>query len=136
MAPMASFPGVPQLSSSGSELPRGLPVPVQIYPYELLLVKTRGRNQLPKDVDRTRLEVRRAFSMAGNLLRGTRSCEVSPQPQQAVWDCEGLSRSTRVPAHCHGGPAAALAWQSCSPCPQHEFVWQEQEGAGCSPSPK
>ncbi|XP_061228824.1 actin-binding LIM protein 3 isoform X14 [Neopsephotus bourkii] len=27
-----------------------------IYPYELLLVKTRGRNQLPKDVDRTRLE--------------------------------------------------------------------------------
>uniref|UniRef100_A0A8C3BQU8 Actin binding LIM protein family member 3 n=1 Tax=Cairina moschata TaxID=8855 RepID=A0A8C3BQU8_CAIMO len=28
----------------------------QIYPYELLLVKTRGRNQLPKDVDRTRLE--------------------------------------------------------------------------------
>ncbi|KFO81423.1 Actin-binding LIM protein 3, partial [Cuculus canorus] len=38
------------------ELPHGLPVPVQIYPYELLLVKTRGRNQLPKDVDRTRLE--------------------------------------------------------------------------------
>ncbi|KFZ55518.1 Actin-binding LIM protein 3, partial [Antrostomus carolinensis] len=36
------------------ELPHGLPV--QIYPYELLLVKTRGRNQLPKDVDRTRLE--------------------------------------------------------------------------------
>nr|XP_012949793.1 actin-binding LIM protein 3 isoform X21 [Anas platyrhynchos] len=28
----------------------------KIYPYELLLVKTRGRNQLPKDVDRTRLE--------------------------------------------------------------------------------
>ncbi|KFW87586.1 Actin-binding LIM protein 3, partial [Manacus vitellinus] len=38
------------------ELPHGLPVTVQIYPYELLLVKTRGRNQLPKDVDRTRLE--------------------------------------------------------------------------------
>ncbi|KFP54764.1 Actin-binding LIM protein 3, partial [Cathartes aura] len=38
------------------ELPHGLPVPVQIYPYELLLVKTRGKNQLPKDVDRTRLE--------------------------------------------------------------------------------
>ncbi|OWK12322.1 hypothetical protein Celaphus_00003730 [Cervus elaphus hippelaphus] len=28
----------------------------QIYPYELLLVTTRGRNRLPKDVDRTRLE--------------------------------------------------------------------------------
>uniref|UniRef100_A0A8C9AUN9 Actin binding LIM protein family member 3 n=1 Tax=Prolemur simus TaxID=1328070 RepID=A0A8C9AUN9_PROSS len=27
-----------------------------IYPYELLLVTTRGRNRLPKDVDRTRLE--------------------------------------------------------------------------------
>ncbi|KFO55579.1 Actin-binding LIM protein 3, partial [Corvus brachyrhynchos] len=39
-----------------SWLPHGLPVPMQIYPYELLLVKTRGRNQLPKDVDRTRLE--------------------------------------------------------------------------------
>lgn len=28
----------------------------KIYPYELLLVTTRGRNWLPKDVDRTRLE--------------------------------------------------------------------------------
>ncbi|XP_053318117.1 actin-binding LIM protein 3 isoform X2 [Spea bombifrons] len=27
-----------------------------IYPYELLMVTTRGRNRLPKDVDRTRLE--------------------------------------------------------------------------------
>lgn len=55
---LPSFPSVPHVS-------RGCPVvslsPVQIYPYELLLVKTRGRNQLPKDVDRTRLEVRRAF---------------------------------------------------------------------------
>ncbi|XP_044310526.1 actin-binding LIM protein 3 isoform X7 [Varanus komodoensis] len=30
----------------------------KIYPYELLLVTTRGRNRLPKDADRTRLEVR------------------------------------------------------------------------------
>uniref|UniRef100_A0A670XMR1 Actin binding LIM protein family member 3 n=1 Tax=Pseudonaja textilis TaxID=8673 RepID=A0A670XMR1_PSETE len=29
---------------------------VRIYPYELLLVTTRGKNRLPKDVDRTRLE--------------------------------------------------------------------------------
>lgn len=72
MAPTASFPSVPQLSSSGSEPPHGLPVPVQIYPYELLLVKTRGRNQLPKDVDRTRLEVRRAFSTRDSLLRAQR----------------------------------------------------------------
>uniref|UniRef100_A0A803TUZ8 Actin binding LIM protein family member 3 n=1 Tax=Anolis carolinensis TaxID=28377 RepID=A0A803TUZ8_ANOCA len=28
----------------------------EIYPYELLLVTTRGRNRLPKDADRTRLE--------------------------------------------------------------------------------
>ncbi|XP_017947692.1 actin-binding LIM protein 3 isoform X8 [Xenopus tropicalis] len=28
----------------------------KIYPYELLVVTTRGRNRLPKDVDRTRLE--------------------------------------------------------------------------------
>ncbi|ETE72224.1 Actin-binding LIM protein 3, partial [Ophiophagus hannah] len=28
-----------------------------IYPYELLLVTTRGKNRLPKDVDRTRLEL-------------------------------------------------------------------------------
>ncbi|KFQ35445.1 Actin-binding LIM protein 3, partial [Mesitornis unicolor] len=46
-------PNCPLLAA---ELPHGLSVPVQIYPYELLLVKTRGRNQLPKDVDRTRLE--------------------------------------------------------------------------------
>ncbi|KAL2299210.1 hypothetical protein Nmel_013852 [Mimus melanotis] len=38
----------------GEEQSRG--VVLVIYPYELLLVKTRGRNQLPKDVDRTRLE--------------------------------------------------------------------------------
>lgn len=77
MVPTATFPGMPQLSSSGSELPHGLPVPVQIYPYELLLVKTRGRNQLPKDVDRTRLEVRRAFSTRDNLLGAQR--DIIPQ---------------------------------------------------------
>lgn len=30
---------------------------LQIYPYESLIVTTRGRNRLPKDVDRARLEV-------------------------------------------------------------------------------
>lgn len=30
---------------------------IQIYPYEALIVTTRGRNRLPKDVDRARLEV-------------------------------------------------------------------------------
>lgn len=34
-----------------------------------------------------------------------------------------------MPPHCHGGPAALLAGQSCSPCPGHECIWQEQEGA-------
>uniref|UniRef100_A0A3Q0SIT1 Actin binding LIM protein family, member 3 n=1 Tax=Amphilophus citrinellus TaxID=61819 RepID=A0A3Q0SIT1_AMPCI len=31
---------------------------LQIYPYESLIVTTRGRNRLPKDVDRARLEVK------------------------------------------------------------------------------
>uniref|UniRef100_A0A8C3RG82 HP domain-containing protein n=1 Tax=Cyanoderma ruficeps TaxID=181631 RepID=A0A8C3RG82_9PASS len=52
--------GGPALIPNVPQVPGGCPVvslsPVQIYPYELLLVKTRGRNQLPKDVDRTRLE--------------------------------------------------------------------------------
>lgn len=56
---LPSSPSVPQVSHGGC--PVVSLSPVQIYPYELLLVKTRGRNQLPKDVDRTRLEVRRAF---------------------------------------------------------------------------
>lgn len=30
---------------------------LQVYPYEALIVTTRGRNRLPKDVDRARLEV-------------------------------------------------------------------------------
>lgn len=30
---------------------------VKVYPYELLTVANRGRMKLPKDVDRTRLEV-------------------------------------------------------------------------------
>lgn len=66
------FALVPKCAPGVSWLPHGLPVPTQIYPYELLLVKTRGRNQLPKDVDRTRLEVRRAFSTGDNLLRAQR----------------------------------------------------------------
>lgn len=57
-------------------------VPPQIYPYELLLVKTRGRNQLPKDVDRTRLEVRQVSSMGHNLPGGSQrylvTCGMSP----------------------------------------------------------
>ncbi|XP_059999922.1 actin-binding LIM protein 3 isoform X2 [Lagenorhynchus albirostris] len=51
-----SLNGYPLISKSAS-LPayrrNGLH---RIYPYELLLVTTRGRNRLPKDVDRTRLE--------------------------------------------------------------------------------
>lgn len=34
----------------------------QVYPYEALIVTTRGRNRLPKDVDRARLEVSYKFS--------------------------------------------------------------------------
>lgn len=57
---------------------------MQIYPYELLLVKTRGRNQLPKDVDRTRLEVRGAF-FAGDT-QGTEGPEPRGGPgMQCVW---------------------------------------------------
>lgn len=59
-----------------------VPVPVQIYPYELLLVKTRGRNQLPKDVDRTRLEVRRAFFTGDN--QGTEGADPTGWPWHAV----------------------------------------------------
>uniref|UniRef100_A0A671QL05 Actin-binding LIM protein 3-like n=1 Tax=Sinocyclocheilus anshuiensis TaxID=1608454 RepID=A0A671QL05_9TELE len=45
---------------SGSEVTWGIRVynelSLQIYPYEALIVTTRGRNKLPKDVDRARLE--------------------------------------------------------------------------------
>lgn len=34
---------------------------LQIYPYDSLIVTNRIRVKLPKDVDRTRLEVRRGF---------------------------------------------------------------------------
>uniref|UniRef100_A0A3B4U6B5 Actin binding LIM protein family, member 3 n=1 Tax=Seriola dumerili TaxID=41447 RepID=A0A3B4U6B5_SERDU len=34
----------------------GSPPSLQVYPYEALIVTTRGRNRLPKDVDRARLE--------------------------------------------------------------------------------
>lgn len=37
--------------------PLSLSLSLQIYPYEALIVTTRGRNRLPKDVDRARLEV-------------------------------------------------------------------------------
>lgn len=33
------------------------PLPLQIYPYEMLMVTNRGRVKLPPGVDRTRLEV-------------------------------------------------------------------------------
>ncbi|XP_028271634.1 actin-binding LIM protein 3 isoform X7 [Parambassis ranga] len=41
---------------SGSEVNWGSRAEYKIYPYESLIVTTRGRNRLPKDVDRTRLE--------------------------------------------------------------------------------
>ncbi|XP_005719649.1 actin-binding LIM protein 3 isoform X5 [Pundamilia nyererei] len=41
---------------SGSEVNWGSRAEHKIYPYESLIVTTRGRNRLPKDVDRARLE--------------------------------------------------------------------------------
>nr|XP_020449459.1 actin-binding LIM protein 3 isoform X8 [Monopterus albus] len=41
---------------SGSEVNWGSRAEYKIYPYEALIVTTRGRNRLPKDVDRARLE--------------------------------------------------------------------------------
>ncbi|XP_055034920.1 actin-binding LIM protein 3 isoform X6 [Misgurnus anguillicaudatus] len=41
---------------SGSEVNWGIRAEYKVYPYEALLVTTRGRNRLPKDVDRARLE--------------------------------------------------------------------------------
>ncbi|XP_054889888.1 actin-binding LIM protein 3 isoform X5 [Poeciliopsis prolifica] len=40
----------------GSEVNWGSRAEYKVYPYELLIVTTRGRNKLPKDVDRARLE--------------------------------------------------------------------------------
>lgn len=36
---------------------RGLSLPLQIYPYEMLVVTNKGRTKLPPGVDRMRLEV-------------------------------------------------------------------------------
>lgn len=118
---LPSFPSVPQVS-------RGCPVvslsPVQIYPYELLLVKTRGRNQLPKDVDRTRLEVRRAFfTLAIRAQRGGPGSVWGSWPRE-----EHLHRSTGVSGQCHSAPAAPLAGLSCP-----LYLWQEQEGGRSFP---
>ncbi|XP_075897663.1 actin-binding LIM protein 3 isoform X5 [Nelusetta ayraudi] len=41
---------------SGSEVNWGSKAEYKVYPYEALIVTTRGRNRLPKDVDRARLE--------------------------------------------------------------------------------
>ncbi|XP_057206208.1 actin-binding LIM protein 3 isoform X4 [Triplophysa rosa] len=41
---------------SGSEVDWGIRAEYKVYPYEALIVTTRGRNRLPKEVDRTRLE--------------------------------------------------------------------------------
>ncbi|XP_056899263.1 actin-binding LIM protein 3 isoform X4 [Takifugu flavidus] len=41
---------------SSSEVNWGTKAEYKVYPYEALIVTTRGRNRLPKDVDRTRLE--------------------------------------------------------------------------------
>ncbi|XP_072295895.1 actin-binding LIM protein 3 isoform X6 [Eucyclogobius newberryi] len=41
---------------SSSEVSWGNKAEYKVYPYEMLLVTTRGRNKLPKDVDRARLE--------------------------------------------------------------------------------
>lgn len=44
---------------------------LQIYPYEALIVTTRGRNRLPKDVDRARLEVSHEWVIRFNCPEGS-----------------------------------------------------------------
>ena len=44
-----------------------LPLPAQIYPYEMLVVTNKGRTKLPPGVDRMRLEV-----CGGNVWGGLR----------------------------------------------------------------
>lgn len=51
-----------QVSCIAFSITRPIPPFVKVYPYEMLTVTNRGRTKLPKDVDRTRLEVIRGQS--------------------------------------------------------------------------
>uniref|UniRef100_A0A4W6CKP1 Actin binding LIM protein family, member 3 n=1 Tax=Lates calcarifer TaxID=8187 RepID=A0A4W6CKP1_LATCA len=52
----ASLPGYGRNGIQRSDKSMAVSPSLQIYPYEALIVTTRGRNRLPKDVDRARLE--------------------------------------------------------------------------------
>ncbi|XP_038626550.1 actin-binding LIM protein 3 isoform X4 [Tachyglossus aculeatus] len=64
----------------------------KIYPYELLLVTTRGRNQLPKDVDRTRLE----RHLSPEEFRHIFGMAMSEFDRLALWKRNELKKQARL----------------------------------------
>lgn len=115
-----------------------IPPFVKVYPYEMLTVTNRGRTKLPKDVDRTRLEVIRGQSCKphSRWWRGNNMC----------WCCTfSTSLLLKVPFSLHllklyvvvssasPGPWSILwclwngdprVWQTSSV----EAQWYEEEG--------
>ncbi|XP_060023327.1 actin-binding LIM protein 3-like [Lagenorhynchus albirostris] len=64
----------------------------KIYPYELLLVTTRGRNRLPKDVDRTRLE----RHLSQEEFYQVSSMTISEFDRLALWKRNELKKQARL----------------------------------------
>uniref|UniRef100_A0A8C5PDC7 Actin binding LIM protein family member 3 n=1 Tax=Leptobrachium leishanense TaxID=445787 RepID=A0A8C5PDC7_9ANUR len=64
----------------------------KIYPYELLVVTTRGRNRLPKDVDRTRLERHLSAEEFFHVFGMT----ISEFDRLALWKRNELKKHSRL----------------------------------------
>lgn len=75
--------------------------PLQIYPYEMLMVTNRGRVKLPPGVDRTRLEVRSRTGVGGGTERGDPSppspSSSPPHPLQRHLSPEDFLRVFEMP---------------------------------------
>jgi len=144
---MAPFPSAPQLSSPG---PRATPrsscpcadIPLRAAPGE-------DKGQEPVTQRRGQDSVRGEGSLfhweqspRGSEGPSPTGCLFSPSKQRGAargsWMCE---------EHLHSSPGAhmcqqhmvllLLCWpgQSCSPCPWHKCIWQEQDVAGFFLSP-
>ncbi|XP_012707241.2 actin-binding LIM protein 3 isoform X7 [Fundulus heteroclitus] len=77
---------------AGSEVNWGSRAEYKVYPYESLIVTTRGRNKLPKDVDRARLERHLSPEEFGQVFGMT----VEDFDRLALWKRNELKKQARL----------------------------------------
>ncbi|KAG5266438.1 hypothetical protein AALO_G00232070 [Alosa alosa] len=79
-----------------SRMDRGVSMPnmlePKIYPYEMLMINSRGRTRLPRDVDRTRLERHLAPELFFDLF----GMEIQEFDRLPLWKRNDMKKKARL----------------------------------------